>query len=327
MKKDRHIDWLATLNSTSHQPVVDRFSHFAPSNIALAKYWGKACEALKIPTNPSLSISLGTLGINATVEHAEQDGLSINGQIHEPQSVEFKRVFTWLSTFAEKRPCVHISTQSNIPIAAGLASSAAAFAALTLALNHYFGWHLTPQQLADMARLGSASAARSIFNGFVELIPTAHDECQTNQLNITWQEFRIGVITLSTSAKCMSSTKGMAHTQATSALFSAWPQFATESFQHIRQAIFDKHFSTLGELVEHNALTMHATMMAANPSLIYMQPESLAVLEQIRQLRKHGTEVYATLDAGANVKLIFQKKNLHKINSSFKEMQIIAPFA
>ena len=318
-------------SNITHDAVVDQAEAFAPSNIALAKYWGKQNVSLKIPSNASLSISLDRLGTRCSICSGVSDQLQINGEAIASNSPIAKRVFDWIDMVCgNTRPRLYINTFSNIPMAAGVASSASAFAALTFALNRFFGWNFKADFLSSIARLGSASAARSIFKGFVKLVPQQSLQqfsCFAEPVGVHWREFRIAILTVSRETKEMSSTAGMAHTQKTSPLFSPWPKFADASFSEMLRAVQQKDIVKLGEAAEHNALTMHATMMAANPSLIYLRPESLQALLRVQQLRKQGIAVYATMDAGPNIKLIFLANQQRLISQTFTNIVIIDPFA
>lgn len=321
---------MVNLNKQNHHAIIEQSKAFCPSNIALAKYWGKQHIELNIPTNPSLSISLNQLGTEAKISQAENDQLLINSKKIPQKSVIYQRVFNWIrKTLGNQRPKLSISTTSNIPIAAGLASSASAFAAITVALNSFLGLNLDLKYQSAMARLGSASAARSIYSGFVSLVPQTINKqttCFAEPIDIVWKELRLAIILVNDKQKAISSTQGMQYTKKTSPLFKSWQTFAKASFKQILTAITTKNFTQMGELSEHNAFTMHATMLAANPPLIYIQPESLAIIQQVQQIRKLGNEVYCTIDAGPNVKLLYQAKDKNTIKIHFPKAQIIQPF-
>ena len=111
---------------------------FAPSNIALCKYWGKRETELNLPINGSLSISLGDLGSKTTLSEADVDQVWLNGERLDNDSSFATKVIAFLNLFRRdlEQP-VKVETVNNIPTAAGLASSASGFAALTLAINDF----------------------------------------------------------------------------------------------------------------------------------------------------------------------------------------------
>src|SRR3990167_3164180 len=191
----------ALLKNHSSTPDESLVSAYAPSNIALVKYWGKRNTELNLPVTSSLSISLAHRGVTTSLKLNEEksDTLIINGK-HESLDSSFgKRLIAFLDLFRPKNKSFYVITQSNLPIAAGLASFAAGFAALTLALNLLFNWHLSDQELSIIARLGSGSAERSLWNGFVEWHKGTKEngsDSFAEPLDITWPELRIGLLIL-----------------------------------------------------------------------------------------------------------------------------------
>ena len=156
--------------------------------------------------------------------------------------------------------------------------TASGFAALVLALDDLAGWRLDKRQLSMLARLGSGSASRSVYDGFVEWHAGMKDDGTDSfafPLNEQWPEFRIGILELSDARKPVGSRDGMNRTVETSALYNSWPQQAFSDIEIIRDSIEAFDFSMLGKIAEHNALSMHATMMSAWPPLIYLQPKTI----------------------------------------------------
>ena len=306
---------------------------FAPSNIALCKYWGKRDTSLNLPVNSSLSVSLGSLGTQTKLSISKKtvDEIWLNGILQKVEGSFAKRISNFLDLF---RPYVgnvffSVYTENNIPTAAGLASSASGFAALVLALNDWAGWTLTPRELSMLARLGSGSASRSIFNGFVQWNAGSRKDGMDSfaePLSVTWDDFRVGILKISDQEKKVSSRDGMIQTLKTSPLYKAWPNQAQKDLKIIRNAIEIKDFNQLGKTAEHNALTMHATMMASFPPLLYFLPETIKQIHYIHQLRKDGLELYFTIDAGPNLKLLFQKKDQQIIKEQFPSLQLVLPF-
>jgi diphosphomevalonate decarboxylase len=304
-------------------------SAFAPSNIALAKYWGKRNPELNLPVNSSLSISLGKLGTQTEIRRADQDAVFLNGNpvdLNDPFAI---RTLNFLKLFPMVGSHFEVRTENNIPTAAGLASSASGFAALVMALSDLAGWDLGGRMLSMLARLGSGSAARSLFEGFVQWHMGEYDDGSDSfaePFSSPWEEFRIGILELSDAQKPVGSRDGMNRTVATSALFENWPDQANADFQTIRTAILARDFPMLGKTAEQNALTMHATMMAAWPPLIYLQPQSLEMIHNVHGARADGLEVYLTIDAGPNVKLLFLEENESAVSEAFPGLNIIKPF-
>ncbi len=326
---------------------------FAPSNIALCKYWGKRDATLNLPVNSSLSISLGHLGTRTEirllgVEQAGRDtglpdrkqrptGVAVpaaqrasnqvylNGQFQPPDSSFVKRICSFLDLF---RPYLgdapfEVRTENNIPTAAGLASSASGFAALA-------GWGLDRKRLSMLARLGSGSASRSVYDGFVQWHVGSNPDGTDSfaeKIDNEWPEFRIGILELSSAPKPVGSRDGMNRTVETSELYKSWPQQAATDLETIRTAIDAHDFPLLGKTAERNALAMHATMLAAWPPLLYLQSETVEQIHKVQRIRNEGLEVYLTIDAGPNIKLLFLEKNEAAVADAFPGQQTIKPFA
>ncbi len=312
----------------------ERFEAYAPSNIALSKYWGKRDRARNLPLNSSLSISLAEWGSHTAVSPSEdnKDHVSLNGEDLPSNSPFASKALKFSDLFrGEPRVPLRIDTRNTIPTAAGLASSASGFAALTKALCGSFGLadKLDDGQLSLIARLGSGSATRSIWHGFVRWNKGMREDggdSFATPLDANWPEFRIAILPVDVGPKPHSSRDGMNHTVETSPLFHAWPQQAELDCAQIEAAVMAQDFVSLGALAEANALAMHATMQAARPSLTYLTAQSWTLLDQLWRARKDGLEAYATMDAGANIKLIFLEASTNDLTRVFPQAQVIEPF-
>ncbi len=319
-----------------HTPSLkDKATAFAPANIALVKYWGKRDEDLNLPVTDSLSIDLGTLGTETTIEHSpdEQDTVILNGNKLAQDDPFASKVINFVNLFrcalnqaATNRPALKITTENNIPTGAGVASSASGFAALTKALDQFFGLALAGRELSLLANLGSGSASRSIFKGFVYrhagTDPDGMDSF-SEPLPYTWPDLKIGLITVSAQAKRVSSRDGMKRTVETSPLYKAWPDQVKNDMAKMLSAIKAKDFELLGSTAEANALAMHACMRAATPPLNYFEPETEAIIKKVQALHKDGLPLYLTIDAGPNVKLLFLDKDKETIKSEFNNVRFV----
>ncbi len=306
----------------------------APVNIALSKYWGKRDKVLNLPTNSSVSISLPGLGtstrLNLLDSSEKSNQVLLNGQLLQSDQTFAKRVTAFLNHFRQDETTYFkVDTHNTVPTAAGLASSASGYAALVLALDDLFGWQLPEQKLSLLARFGSGSASRSLYPGFAIWHEGQQDDgldSLAEPLDTVWPEFCIGLLEIDIKEKPVSSTQGMQQTVDTCDLYQAWPQQANRDVKTISQAIAEKDFSTLGKTAEHNALSMHATMIATWPPIVYWQPDSVASMHKIWQLREQGIEVYFTMDAGPNLKLLFLEKDRPTIEQAFAGLKVITPF-
>lgn len=305
---------------------------YAPTNIALCKYWGKRDVELNLPVTSSLSVALPDKGAFTAVKFLDgvQDQVTLNGERLAGDSPFVKRIVQYLDLFRTHQPWrLDIDIKMNLPVAAGLASSACGFASLICAINDLMDWNLTPKQLSILARLGSGSAARSLWSGFVEwhegMQPDGMDSF-AEPINIEWPGLCIGIVSISTKEKTISSREAMLRTVNSSSLYQSWPKKVTHDLTLLKQAIKTKNFPLLAGTSESNALAMHATMLCSWPPICYTLPETLAAMYQVWDARHQGLELYFTQDAGPNLKLIFMADDLMKVKALFPSMEVIDLF-
>jgi diphosphomevalonate decarboxylase len=314
------------------EPPHEKGLAFAPTNIALCKYWGKRDAELNLPITSSLSISLPTKGALTELElhNKPEDTVILNGNELAADSAFVKRISQFLDLFRpQKEWCLRINIKMNIPVAAGLASSASGFASLVSALNDLFDWKLSRRDLSILARLGSGSASRSLWNGFVEWhagVQSDGMDSYAEPLDIEWPGLNVGILTINAEQKSISSREAMQRTMNTSLLYGSWPKKVSQDLAFLKQALHLKNFSLLGGAAESNALTMHATMLSSWPPIFYSLPETVAAMQQVWDLRHNGLELYFTQDAGPNLKLLFLEKNKHRVKAYFPQIEIINLF-
>ncbi len=269
----------------------------ARANIALVKYWGKqGTKEQNLPATPSLSITLDSLSTRTFVENAGADRLELNGV-----EVQDAKVAGFLGLLRGEFdiPTLHIRTQNNFPTGAGLASSASGFAALIVALNAHCELGLNAAECSVWARKGSASAARSLFGGFVSLTPP---EWAAQQLHDAahWP-LQVVVAVTEVGTKPISSSKGMEISRKTSEYFDAWTTSTAVDFEAARSAIAARDFDALAQVAEHSSMKMHALMLSSQPPLLYWNSGTIACLHTVRSLQERGLSVFATIDAGPQV--------------------------
>lgn len=303
----------------------------APANIALCKYWGKRDDALNLPVTASLSISLGPLGTETEVSVSPAgDTVTLNGASVPADAPFARRLLSYLEdALGPERPRLQVATRNSIPTAAGLASSASGFAALVRALDDLFDWRLDHRSLSILARLGSGSAARSLFHGFVEWHAGARADGMDSfaeRLPVEWPDFRVGLLTVSAKPKEIGSRDAMKRTVRTSPLYAAWPEKVAADLETVRDAIAARDFDALGRAAESNALTMHATSLGAWPPVLFWLPESVERMRQVWSRRADGWPVYFTMDAGPNLKLIFLARHEASVAAAFPDLAVVAPF-
>ena len=305
---------------------------YAPANIALVKYWGKRDEALNLPVTGSLSISLGPLGSHVELARGAgaTDQIWLNGKQLSADSSFARRASAFLDLF---RPGpdfdFELKARNTVPTAAGFASSASGFAALAKAVDGLFGWGLAPRELSVLARLGSGSAARSLADGFVEWrAGTAADGLDSfaERLDAEWPELRVGAVVLCAAEKPVGSREGMKRSVETCEFYREWPGRVAKDLAALKTAIAAKDFRALGETAEGNALAMHALMAATRPPIVYALPETMAAMRTIWAARAAGLALWFTMDAGPNVKLLFEAKDEARVREVFPGVEVVAPF-
>ncbi len=277
----------------------------AQPNIALIKYWGKRDIEQNLPAVSSLSITLDSLWTKMSVEFSDAlpaDNLTVNAATDEKM---LPRISACLDLVAgTDRPRASIDSESNFPIAAGLASSASAFAALVVAASEVAGQDNDILSLARMAGAISGSAARSLFGGFVEL--------QAGESNIDVEtivdagEWPLTVVIAITeeSAKPVSSGEAMIRSATSSPFYSSWIEQQPAELATAREAVLRKDFAQLAAVAEHNCLKMHSVMWGSRPPIVYWNSATLSCMEAVRRMQDDGHAVFFTIDAGPQLKAI-----------------------
>ena len=287
----------------------------APSNIAFTKYWGKIDQALRIPENGSISMNLSNLLTTTTVEFSDsyqKDEITINDIRKEGESVI--RVIKHLDRIrklANRKEKAKVVSFNDFPSGTGLSSSASGFAALTVAACHALNLKLSEIELSIQARLGSGSACRSIPSGFVEWFPG-----ETNETSYAAQLFPSDywsiadvVVIVSTGRKDVPTTEGQKKAS-TSPFLPVRVSHMQKKNEQVKEFIRNREFEKFGELIESEALELHAMMLTQNPPLIYWLPGTVMIMKMVQKWRREGLPVYFTLNTGQDVHLVCQKKDV-----------------
>ncbi len=300
----------------------------AHPNIALVKYWGKRNEELILPHNGSLSMTLEGLSATTTVEFSdrEEDLAQIDGRRLEGS--ELKRIVRILDLVRERAGLskkARVASRTDFPKAAGLASSAAGGAALAAATSWAAGLELSVQDLSILARHCSGSACRSIEGGFCEWKKgSREDGLDSYAVQILgesdWADIRMVVVICENEAKEVSSREAMKRTVETSPYYPSWVKCAEEDLVETRKALLAKDLVLLGTIAERNAWRMHASILAAHSSILYLRPVTLAVKELVESLRVGGTPAFLTLDAGPNPVILCLAQVVPRITMRLAEM-------
>ncbi len=297
----------------------------AHPNIAFIKYWGNCNPDARIPANGSISMNLAGLETRTSVTFNQSllaDQLILNGQSASGPALarvidflDHVRQMAGIQTFAQ------VSSKNNFPMGAGIASSASAFAALSLAASRAAGLVLDERQLSQLARKGSGSACRSVPGGFVEW---QVDSCDLDSAAESFApsehwELVDCIAVISQVHKPIGSTEG--HSLAyTSPLQAARVDDAPRRLEICRMAILERDFEGLAEIMELDSNLMHAVMMTSQPPLFYWQPATLEVLQAVPNWRRDGLPTCYTIDAGPNVHVLCPADYAHKVRENIEKV-------
>lgn len=299
----------------------------APSNIAFIKYWGKQDEELRIPLNGSISMNLNNLTTTTTVEFLSsfgKDDIYVDGK---RDAVAEKRVIKHLDrirNIAGIKDKARVVSKNNFPSSTGLSSSASGFAALTLAAAGAAGLNLKQKDLSILARSGSGSACRSIPDGFVEWKKGKNNN-SSYALSLyppDYWDICDAVAVVSNEKKYVNTSESQRFGK-TNNFLNLRIKLLQGKITKIKELIKMKNFTEFGELIESEALELHAMFMTSNPPLLYLLPESLELIKYIWSLRNEGCPVYFTINTGQNIHIIVEKKNLEYLKEKLKQLSSV----
>lgn len=290
-------------------------------NVALVKYWGKRDAALNLPAVGSLSLTLAEPGTKTNVTFCEslaEDRLVLNSELQK--SAKISGLLNGIREIAGLKLFADIESTNTVPTAAGLASSASGFAALGLAAWSAAGLPWNPEnpdpRLLDLVRIGSGSAPRSLFGGFVLL---DRDSGRPHPLH-SELDVALVVTVLSDAQKSVSSRDGMTLTAQTSPYYPAFVAEHEAELKDAQESLKSNNFKRLGEATERSTIRMHACMWASNPPLRYLTHRSLQVIEAVESLRQSGLACYFTIDAGPHVKVLCLRRDATEVCERLKPL-------
>lgn len=297
----------------------------APTNIACIKYWGKADVEWNTPTNDSVSVTLDQDDLRAVTTAAaslsfEKDRLWLNGIEDETayKNKRFRACVDGVRALAAepkkwKDMHIHVSSYNTFPTAAGLASSAAGYAALVAALAELFeAKEQYPGQLTAIARQGSGSACRSLYGGFVAWRKGGNKPDWSDSIAVQiadehhWPELRAIIMVVSDLKKDTSSTAGMSTSVATSELLKhRIKDVVPKRMAEIEEAFLKKNFEVFGKLTMADSNQFHAVCQDTYPPIFYMNDVSRSIVRIVHAYNAWAKEIRAayTFDAGPNAVL------------------------
>jgi len=314
----------------------------APTNIACIKYWGKASKEYNTPINDSVSVTLDQADMCAVTTASasrqfKQDRLWLNGveEVDAHTSKRFRACVDSIKHLASDRidPATgdilvkkeewknmyfHISSYNTFPTAAGLASSAAGYAALVASLARLMCAKETfPGELTTIARQGSGSSCRSLMGGFVAWkMGGEKEDCSDSFAEQIadenhWPEIRALILVVSDQKKDTSSTSGMSNSVATSELLRYRAEvIVPKRMQMIEKAWLEHDFETFGKITMMDSNQFHAICLDTVPPIFYMNDISKSVVQIVHAYNEWAGEIRAayTFDAGPNAVLYTLQK-------------------
>ncbi|KAL9099104.1 MAG: hypothetical protein Q9163_005345 [Psora crenata] len=325
-------------------PKVYRASTTAPVNIAVIKYWGKRDAALNLPTNSSLSVTLSQddLRTHTTASCSSSfsglDSLLLNNNyqpLDSPRSAACLKALRALRAELEAQDpslpklsewTLRLASTNNFPTGAGLASSAAGFAALVRAIATLYSLPQSPTNLSLIARQGSGSACRSLLGGYVAWDAGCEADGRDSKARKVapvehWPEMRALVLVVSAEKKKVSSTSGMQATVATSSLFKTRAETVVpERMREMEDAIAGRDFERFGRLTMRDSNSFHACCLDTEPPIFYLNDVSRAAIRAVDVINEKAGKIVAayTFDAGPNAVIYFLKKDGHSVISRFR---------
>ncbi|KAJ4288874.1 diphosphomevalonate decarboxylase [Collariella sp. IMI 366227] len=320
---------------------VYRASTTAPVNIAVVKYWGKRDPKLNLPTNSSLSVTLSqsdlrtltTASCSAAYPASEGDSLLLNGEASDVSGARTQACFRELRARRAALEAADSSlpklsamplrlvSENNFPTAAGLASSAAGFAALVRAVANLYELPASQSELSLIARQGSGSACRSLFGGYVAWrMGDAADGSDSMADQVAeaahWPDMRALILVVSAAKKGVSSTSGMQQTVATSGLFQERiAKVVPQNMATMEKAIKERDFEQFAEVTMRDSNSFHATCADTYPPIFYMNDISRAAIRAVEQINAAAGRTVAayTFDAGPNAVIYYQEKDTEAV--------------
>lgn len=304
----------------------------APSNIAFIKYWGKTGR--QHPINPSISMTLRNCMTSCTIDYSESAVFSLSEFSFEGKSNEaFKnRIENYLRSISDLCPVLKnlslsIKTQNTFPHSAGIASSASSFAAIGYALAHienalgYGEKDTIEKRASQLARLGSGSACRSITGPYCIWGECAQQKSNNDhavplkEIHPAFQEVCNTVLLIDTGEKKVSSSAGHALMESHPYRESRIKQ-AKQHTQSLIEAMRSGNWQSFGQIIEAEALSLHALMMTSSPPVMLLAPNTLQAIERIQNFRQEkALPLYFTIDAGPNIHLIYPKAEEKEISA------------
>jgi len=318
----------------------------SPSNLAIVKYWGK--YGIQYPRNPSISFTLENAFTQTVLDYEPKtdqgEGISLDFAFHGEENEAFRtKMVKFLESIQPIFPFLNqlhlkIRSGNSFPHSAGIASSASSMSALALCLctlEDELFQTLQEDEIFDkkasyVARLGSGSACRSIYGGMAAwgqtdaIVGSSNDYAVPfmEELHDVYRNFHDDILIASQSEKSVSSRAGHQLMEGNAYAAPRYQQ-ANDRMEKLVEVLKNGDVETFGAIAENEALTLHALMMTSQPSYVLMRPNSLKMIELIRDYRaatKHP--IYFSLDAGPNLHVLYPENIIHEVRPFIEEQLV-----
>lgn len=299
----------------------------AGANVALVKYWGKRDEERNLPAVGSISITLSDLVATARVEVGDASAPRFvgGGEVVTGRAAERMEAYLdWLGRELGSPERLTTQVDTTFPVGAGLASSAAIHCAVAVAAASALGVSVDRARLSRLARVGSGSAARSVYGGWVEWQHGEREDGEDSEAAqlLPEDEWPLSMVVaiVHEGQKEIPSRDAMRHVAATSPLYAGWIAAQDEDLDAMRAAIAARDLTAVGTIAEENCLRMHAITFAARPPVVYWSPVTMAAMAAVHALRGDGREAYFTIDAGPQVKVLCRPQDVDAVATAMSEV-------
>ena len=314
----------------------------SPSNIALVKYWGK--HGKQLPQNPSISFTLSECCTETFIQYEKSEHLGFQFFFEGKENPAFgAKIEKFLLDNQAFFPFINqlnmkVESRNTFPHSSGIASSASSMSAFVMCLLDIEYWlarterqragifSVVPQKASYFSRLASGSACRSVYPkmalwGATEAYNGSSDEYAVpleNDIHPVFKTFRDSILIVSGEKKSVSSRAGHGLMEGNPYAPARYAQ-ANENIKNLLTALKSGDLDTFINITESEALQLHALMMCSNPSFILMKPNTLHIIEEVRNFRNEThIPLCFTLDAGPNVHLLYPESEAEKVNDFIK---------
>ena len=302
----------------------------SPSNIAFVKYWGKKED--QIPQNASLSMTLSNCFTQTKVNFEHSDCFIIKSLLLDGKSNELflKKIRKFIDKNFESFKFLNnyslsIETHNSFPHSSGIASSASGFSALVMCLMEFEaklnGSQIDLKKASNLSRLGSGSASRSLFNGFAHWGESPL--LDSSNLYASEIDYKLNIkdcIAIVSRAQKKTSSSAGHGLMESNPFAEVRYKNAARNLKLMDKALQNLDFFSAGEVIEAEAMELHALMMMSTPSFILLEEESIGIIKLIKEFREESClPIFFTIDAGPNIHILYLDENKTQVEKFIED--------